>query len=40
MYQHEDEVIVEIDEGLRGGAAVLAHGVGPLNVRRAFANLH
>jgi hypothetical protein len=39
MYQHEDEVIVEIDEGLRGGTAILAHGVGPLNVRRAFANL-
>jgi Domain of unknown function (DUF1707) len=38
-YQHEDEVIVEIDDGRRGGTAVLAHGVGPLNVRRAFANL-
>jgi uncharacterized protein DUF1707 len=39
MYQHEDEVVVEIGSGLRGGTAVLAHGVGPLNVRRAFANL-
>jgi hypothetical protein len=39
MYQNEDEVIVEIDEGVRGGTALLAHGVGPLTVRRAFANL-
>jgi hypothetical protein len=38
-YQHEDEVIVEIDDGPRGGTAVLAHGVGPLNVRRAFTSL-
>jgi hypothetical protein len=38
-YQNEDEVILEIDEGLRGGTALLAHGVGPLTVRRAFANL-
>ena len=39
MYHNEDEVIVEIDEGPRGGTALLAHGLGPLNVRRAFANL-
>jgi hypothetical protein len=40
IHQHEDEIIVELDEGLRGGTAVLAHGVGPRNVRRAFVNLH
>jgi hypothetical protein len=39
MHQSEDEVIVEIDEGRDGGTALMAHGVGPLTVRRAFANL-
>ena len=39
LHQIEDEVIVELHEDSRGGTAVLAHGVGPLNVRRAVANL-
>jgi len=39
IHENEDEVIVELHEDPRGGTAVLAHGVGPLNVRRAFANL-
>ncbi len=38
-HKNEDEVIVEIDEAPGGGTALLAHGVGPLNVRRAFAGL-
>lgn len=39
MHQEEDEVIVEFEEALGGGTALLAHGVGPRNVRRAFATL-
>lgn len=38
-YQQEDEVIVEFEEGPLGGTVLLAHGVGPRNVRRAFATL-
>jgi hypothetical protein len=37
--KNEDEVIVEIDDGVGGGTTLLAHGVGPLSVRRAFATL-
>jgi len=39
LYEHHDEIIVEIEPGADGGAALIAHGVGPLNVRRAFASL-
>lgn len=39
MHQEENEVIVEFEEGLGGGTALLAHGVGPRSVRRAFAML-
>jgi hypothetical protein len=28
IHQHEDEIIVELDEGLRGGTALLAPGSG------------
>jgi hypothetical protein len=38
-YQREDELIVEIEEGPHGGTELIAHGVGPLSVRRAFATL-
>jgi hypothetical protein len=38
-YQDTDEVIVEIDAAGGGGTELIAHGVGPLNVRRAFAQL-
>ena len=38
-YQREDELIVEIATGPHGGTELIAHGVGPLNVRRAFATL-
>jgi hypothetical protein len=39
LYENHDEVIVEIEPGAHSGTALIAHGVGPLNVRRAFANL-
>lgn len=39
LYQREDELIVEIEPGQHGGTELIAHGVGPLNVRRAFASL-
>jgi hypothetical protein len=39
LYQREDELIVEIEPGSHGGTELIAHGVGPLNVRRAFASL-
>jgi hypothetical protein len=38
-HQCEDELVVEIEEGPHGGTELVAHGVGPLNVRRAFATL-
>jgi hypothetical protein len=38
-YQNEDEVTVEIEPDAGGGTELLAHGVGPLSVRRAFATL-
>jgi hypothetical protein len=38
-HRHSDEVIVEIRPGPHGGTELIAHGVGPLSVRRAFANL-
>jgi hypothetical protein len=38
-HRHTDEVIVEIAEGPHGGTELIAHGVGPLAVRRAFATL-
>jgi uncharacterized protein DUF1707 len=37
--QNEDEVTVEITPVAGGGTELLATGVGPLSVRRAFANL-
>ena len=39
LHKNEHEVVVEIDASAAGGTALLAHGVGPLSVRRAFANL-
>ncbi len=38
-HQNTDEVIVEIQPGPYGGTELIAHGVGPLAVRRAFATL-
>ena len=38
-HRNSDEVIVEIQEGPHGGTELIAHGVGPLSVRRAFASL-
>ncbi len=38
-HRHTDEVIVEIGPGPYGGTELIAHGVGPLAVRRAFATL-
>ena len=38
-HRNSDEVIVEIHEGPHGGTELIAHGVGPLSVRRAFATL-
>ncbi|MDP1846291.1 MAG: DUF1707 domain-containing protein [Solirubrobacteraceae bacterium] len=38
-YQNTDEVILEINPGPRGGTELVAHGVGPLGVRRALATL-
>jgi hypothetical protein len=38
-YRNSDEVIVEIRPGAHGGTELIAHGVGPLSVRRAFASL-
>ena len=38
-YRNTDEVIVEIRAGPRGGTELIAHGVGPLAVRRAIATL-
>jgi len=39
MHRNTDEVIVEIQAGPHGGTELIAHGVGPLAVRRAFATL-
>jgi hypothetical protein len=38
-HQHTDEVIVELHDGPHGATELIAHGVGPLAVRRAFASL-
>ena len=38
-HRHTDEVIVEIAAGPHGATELIAHGVGPLAVRRAFALL-
>lgn len=38
-HQNTDEVIVDIGPGPRGGTELIAHGVGPLAVRRAFSTL-
>ena len=38
-YRDSDEVIVEIKAGPHGGTDLIAHGVAPLAVRRAFATL-
>jgi hypothetical protein len=39
LHERHEEIIVDIRPGADGGTALLAHGIGPLNVRRAFANL-
>ena len=39
LHTEADEVIVDIEPSAGGGSALLAHGVGPLAVRRAFALL-
>lgn len=39
MVTEQDEVIVTIEPVTGGGTELVAHGVGPLNVRRAFARL-
>ena len=38
-HRKSDEVILEIQAGPHGGTELIAHGVGPLAVRRAFATL-
>jgi len=38
-HQNSDEVIVELGPGPGGTTELIAHGVGPLAVRRAFATL-
>lgn len=38
-HRHTDEVVVEIQASPHGGTELVAHGVGPLAVRRAFAAL-
>lgn len=38
-HRNTDEVIVEIQQSPHGGTELIAHGVGPLAVRRAFARL-
>ncbi|MEA2191820.1 MAG: hypothetical protein QOI73_1941 [Solirubrobacteraceae bacterium] len=38
LHQETDEVVLEIEPGIKG-TRLLAHGVGPLTVRRAFAQL-
>jgi hypothetical protein len=37
--QNTDEIVVEIRDGANAGTELIAHGVGPLGVRRAFAKL-
>lgn len=39
LHRHTDEVILEINAGPHGGSEIIAHGVGPLGVRRALADL-
>jgi hypothetical protein len=39
LHTESDEVVVDIEPSAAGGTALLAHGVGPLAVRRAFARL-
>jgi hypothetical protein len=39
LYTESDDVVVDIGSAPGGGTAVLAHGVGPLGVRRVFARL-
>ena len=39
LHTVSDEVVVDIEAAPGGGAALLAHGVGPLGVRRPFARL-
>jgi len=38
-HRNSDEVLVEIGPGPGGATELIAHGVGPLAVRRAFATL-
>lgn len=39
LHTESDEIVVRIEASAGGGTSLLAHGVGPLNVRRAFARL-
>ncbi len=39
LHSECDEIVVQIEATTGGGSSLLAHGVGPLNVRRAFARL-
>jgi hypothetical protein len=39
LHTESDKIVVEIEPSGSGGTALLAHGVGPLPVRRAFAQL-
>ena len=39
LHRETDEVVVDIEPGRAGGTTIMAHGVGPLTVRRAFAQL-
>lgn len=39
MHTETQEIVVELQPGVSGGTSLLAHGVGSLAVRRAFAQL-
>ncbi len=39
LHKEVQEIVVEIEPGAGGGTSLLAHGVGSLAVRRAFAQL-
>jgi hypothetical protein len=39
LHSESDEIVVHVEHAVGGGTSLLAHGVGPLNVRRAFARL-